>query len=159
MANESPTSPQLSHGSCRSSEGRMTACPPDQRRPLRRVSDEEVSLAQHVSHDTAVDDVVACCRPWGGPWAALYPEMLHILLQFTTYRTVLSLYSFTLRRLQHYIVFSFSKMINFHVCILWVKNMPLLRITSANIARFSNHYHCCTRQWSCRRRVTFPVTA
>jgi len=124
------------------SEGRMTACPPDQRRPLRRVSDEEVSLAQHVSHDTAVDDVVACCRPWGGPWAALYPEMLHILLQFTTYCTVLSLYSFTLRRLQHYIVFSFSKMINFHVCILWVKNMPLLRITSANIARFSNHYHC-----------------
>ena len=56
MANESPTSPQLSHGSCRSSEGRMTACPPDQRRPLRRVSDEEVSLAQHVGHDTAVDD-------------------------------------------------------------------------------------------------------
>ena len=56
MANESPTSPQLSHGGCRSSEGRMTACPPDQRRPLRRVSDEEVSLAQHVSHDTAVDD-------------------------------------------------------------------------------------------------------
>ena len=34
----------------------MTACPPDQRRPLRRVSDEEVSLAQHVDHDTAVDD-------------------------------------------------------------------------------------------------------
>ena len=34
----------------------MTACPPDQRRPLRRVSDEEVSLAQHVGHDTAVDD-------------------------------------------------------------------------------------------------------
>ena len=56
MANESPTSPQLSHGSCRSSEGRMTACPPDQRRPLRRVFDEEVSLAQHVGHDTAVDD-------------------------------------------------------------------------------------------------------
>jgi len=56
MASESPTSPQLSHGSCRSSEGRMTACPPDQRRPLRRVSDEEVSLAQHVGHDTAVDD-------------------------------------------------------------------------------------------------------
>jgi len=56
MANESPTSPQLSHGSCRSSEGRMTACPPDQRRPLRRVSDDEVSLAQHVGHDTAVDD-------------------------------------------------------------------------------------------------------
>ena len=56
MASESPTSPQLSHGSCRLSEGRMTACPPDQRRPLRRVSDEEVSLAQHVSHDTAVDD-------------------------------------------------------------------------------------------------------
>ena len=24
--------------------------------PLRRVSDEEVSLAQHVGHDTAVDD-------------------------------------------------------------------------------------------------------
>ena len=39
----------------------MTACPSDQRRPLRRVSDEEVSIAQHVSHDTAVDD-----RPsWG----------------------------------------------------------------------------------------------
>ena len=56
MANESPTSPQLSHGSCRSSEGRMTACPPDQRRPLSRVFDEEVSLAQHVGHDTAVDD-------------------------------------------------------------------------------------------------------
>ena len=56
MANESPTLPQLSHGSCRSSEGRMTACPPDQRRPLRRVFDEEVSLAQHVGHDTAVDD-------------------------------------------------------------------------------------------------------
>ena len=56
MASESPTSPQLSHGSCRSSEGRMTACPPDQRRPLRRVSDEEVILAQHVGHDTAVDD-------------------------------------------------------------------------------------------------------
>ena len=56
MASESPTSPQLSHGSCRLSEGRMTACPPDQRRPLRRVSDEEVSLAQHVGHDTAVDD-------------------------------------------------------------------------------------------------------
>ena len=34
----------------------MTACPPDQRRPLRRVCDEEVSLAQHVSHDTAVND-------------------------------------------------------------------------------------------------------
>ena len=34
----------------------MTACPPDQRRPLRRVSDEQVSLAQHVGHDTAVDD-------------------------------------------------------------------------------------------------------
>jgi len=34
----------------------MTACPPDQRRPLRRVSDEEFSLAQHVGHDTAVDD-------------------------------------------------------------------------------------------------------
>ena len=34
----------------------MTACPPDQGRPLRRVSDEEVSLAQHVGHDTAVDD-------------------------------------------------------------------------------------------------------
>ena len=34
----------------------MTACPPDQRRPPRRVSDEEVSLAQHVGHDTAVDD-------------------------------------------------------------------------------------------------------
>jgi len=34
----------------------MTACPPHQRRPLRRVSDEEVSLAQHFSHDTAVDD-------------------------------------------------------------------------------------------------------
>ena len=34
----------------------MTACPPDQRRPLRRVSDDEVSLAQHVGHDTAVDD-------------------------------------------------------------------------------------------------------
>jgi len=60
MANESPTSPQLSHGSCRSSEGRMTACPPDQRRPLRRVSDDEVSLAQHVGHDTAVDDRL----PW-----------------------------------------------------------------------------------------------
>jgi len=56
MANESPTSPQLRHESCRLSEGRMTACPPDQRRPLRRVSDEEVSIAQHVSHDTAVDD-------------------------------------------------------------------------------------------------------
>ena len=56
MASESPTSPQLSHGSCRLSEGRMTACPPDQRRPPRRVSDEEVSLAQHVGHDTAVDD-------------------------------------------------------------------------------------------------------
>ena len=56
MASESPASPQLSHGSCRLSEGRMTACPPDQRRPLRRVSDEEVSLAQHVGHDTAVDD-------------------------------------------------------------------------------------------------------
>ena len=56
MANESPTSPQLSHGSCRLSEGRMTACPPDQRRPLRRVSDDEVSLAQHVAHDTAVGD-------------------------------------------------------------------------------------------------------
>jgi len=56
MANESPTSPQFSHGSCRSSEGRMTACPPDQRRPPRRVSDEQVSLAQHVGHDTAVDD-------------------------------------------------------------------------------------------------------
>jgi len=56
MASESPTSPQLSHGSCRLSEGRKTACPPDQRRPLRRVSDEEVSLAQHVDHDTAVDD-------------------------------------------------------------------------------------------------------
>ena len=59
MASESPTSPQLSHGSCRSSEGRMTACPPDQRRPLRRVSDEEVSLAQHVGHDTAVDDMLS----------------------------------------------------------------------------------------------------
>ena len=34
----------------------MTACPPHQRRPPRRVSDEEVSLAQHFSHDTAVDD-------------------------------------------------------------------------------------------------------
>ena len=34
----------------------MTACPPDQRRPLSRVFDEEVSLAQHVGHDTAVDD-------------------------------------------------------------------------------------------------------
>ena len=56
MSSESPTSPQLSHGSCRSSEGRMTACPPVQHRPLRRVSDEEVSLAQHVGHDTAVDD-------------------------------------------------------------------------------------------------------
>ena len=56
MSSESPTLPQLSHGSCRSSEGRMTACPPDQRRPLRRVSDEQVSLAQHVGHDTAVDD-------------------------------------------------------------------------------------------------------
>ena len=56
MASESPTSPQLSHGSCRSSEGRMTACPLDQRRPLSRVFDEEVSLAQHVGHDTAVDD-------------------------------------------------------------------------------------------------------
>ena len=56
MSSESPTLPQLSHGSCRSSEGRMTACPPDQHRPLRRVSDEEVSLAQHVGHDTAVDD-------------------------------------------------------------------------------------------------------
>ena len=56
MSSESPTLPQLSHGSCRSSEGRMTACPPDQRRPLSRVFDEEVSLAQHVGHDTAVDD-------------------------------------------------------------------------------------------------------
>jgi len=56
MASESPTLPQLSHGSCRSSEWRMTACLPDQRRSLRRVSDEEVSIAQHVSHETAVDD-------------------------------------------------------------------------------------------------------
>ena len=69
MASESPTSPQLSHGSCRSSEGRMTACPPDQRRPLRRVSDEEVGLAQHVGHDTAVDDRLSW-RP-ADPGAAL----------------------------------------------------------------------------------------
>ena len=34
----------------------VTARPPDQRRPPRRVSDEQVSLAQHVGHDTAVDD-------------------------------------------------------------------------------------------------------
>ena len=34
----------------------MTACPPDQRGPLRRISDEEVSIAQHVSHDTVVND-------------------------------------------------------------------------------------------------------
>jgi len=53
----------------------MTACPPDQRRPLRRVSDEEVSLAQHVGHDTAVDDRLswraadlgAGAVPSGGP--------------------------------------------------------------------------------------------
>jgi len=53
----------------------MTACPPDQCRPLSRVSDEEVSLAQHVGHDTAVDDRLswraadfgAGAVPSGGP--------------------------------------------------------------------------------------------
>ena len=60
MANESPTLPQLSHGSCRSSEGRMTACPPDQRRPLRRVSVEEVSLAQHVSQVMTQRSTIGC---------------------------------------------------------------------------------------------------
>jgi len=50
MASESPTSPQFNH------ESWVKSCPSDQRRPLRRVSDEEVDIAQHVGHDTAVDD-------------------------------------------------------------------------------------------------------
>ena len=55
-----------------------------QRIRLRRVSDEEVSIAQHVSHDTAVDD-----RPsWRAAdlGAAGYPETLqsHKLRNDTT---------------------------------------------------------------------------
>ena len=75
MSSESPTLPQLSHGSCRSSEGRMTACPPDQRRPPRRVSDEQVSLAQHVGHDTAVDNRLSwrAADP-GGPLSGRVPR-------------------------------------------------------------------------------------